>query len=390
MAVENLIANTEQALVNLIRYGLGSRGLAAVASKSVLSALPVASLPPGELRYVTSVGLYEYDPYSTATVDGDAVVAANLPSGKTSGRWLKVSTSWHYGASSTLLSSKATGYLKIIEAYSADDGPEASVERVFGKTPSVLVTFAGDDPKSHDMRPGTFYRDDLRFQLLIITSNLRGKAAATQGSPASGEDPGAYKIVGDLRRLLCGVSPDSGITDVERLEIGGARMEFEDVDRRLFVWTMDVTAKASFSIDDEDLVDAVVRIQPDLVDHLPAPAFDRANFVSSGLDLDEAPGPGLERTITAGVAVIGGSGVASEATAHTFAADSWTYRDLNSDGSLTFTAVAAAGDQLPTDPPLADGAMRVARTLTSSSAVLADVALCSFAIPLGSAWDVPE
>lgn len=390
MSVENLIATVEAALVNLIRFGLGSRGLAAVASKSALSAQPVASLPAGELRYVTSVGLYEYVPWSTATVNGDTVVAASLPSGTAAGRWLKVSTTWHYGASATLLSSKTTGYLRTVEAYSADDGPEVAIERAAAKLPALYVTFQGDDPKSLDMRPGTFYRDELRFQLLIITSNLRGKAAATQGSPASGEDPGAYKIIGDLRRLLCGVSPDSGIPDVERLEIGGCRMEFEDVDRRLFVWTMDVTARTSFSIDDENLVDATIRVQPELVDHQPAPAFDRANFVSSGLDLDEAPGPGLERTITAGIAVIGGSGVASEATAHTFDADAWTFRDLNSDGSLTFTAVAASGDQPPTEPALAAGAMRVARTRTDGSSVLDDVALCSFAIPLGSSWDVPS
>lgn len=385
MSVETLIADVESALVRLVRLGLGWR-YPSKASLTDLAALQAAVLRDGGLCYVTGQGLFEWLPFSTATADGVNVVAStNLPAGKTNGRWVKVSTTWTYGAGGTSLSSKATGYLKSVEAYSSDDGADVAIERVFGATPSVLVQFTGDSPTSNSNLPGTFYKDSLEFQLLVITSNLRGIASATQGSPVADEDPGAYRVIGDLRRLLCGVSPDFGISGVERVEIGAASLAFEDLDRRLFVWTLGVTVRASFSIDDEDLDDAAVRAQPALTEHWPAAVFDKDNYVASGGGLNEGAGVGFDRNIEATIAKIGGAAVSAAETPVTFDADTDTYRDLAPGGTWVFTSVSAGASA----PALATGRLRVGVTRTDSAGVVSDTALCSFSIPFGDPIDVP-
>lgn len=386
MSVETLIADVESALVRLVRLGLGWR-YPTKASLAELAAMQVAVLRDGGLCYVTGQGLFEWLPFSSATPDGvNVVVPTTLPAGKTNGRWLKVSTTWTYGAGGTSLSSKTTGYLRSVEAFSSDDGPDAAIERVFGNTPSVLVQFTGDDPQSASNLPGTFYRDALTFQLLVVTANLRGIASATQGSPVPAEatvDPGAYRIIGDLRRLLAGVSPDFGISGVERVEIGAASLAFEDLDRRLFVWTLNVTVRASFSIDDEDLVDAAVRAQPALTEHWPAASFDKDNYVASGGGLDEGAGAGFDRTVDETLAKVAGLAATLAETPVTFDADSDTYRDFSASG-WTFTAVVAGA----TPPPVAADSFRVAVTRTDSSGVLYDRALCSFSIPFGDPIDL--
>ncbi|MEK9726056.1 MAG: hypothetical protein VW405_21570, partial [Rhodospirillaceae bacterium] len=78
--------------------------------------------------------------------------------------------------------------------------------------------------------------------------------------------------------------------------------------------------------------------------------------------------------------------VSAAAQLVTFTAERDTYRDLSTAGTWTFTAVAAGAPQ----PALASGRMRVAVTRTDSSGVLGDMALCSFSIPYGDAFDIPS
>lgn len=391
MSVETLIGDCEAALVRLISLGLSWR-YPAKANLTALAAMDVVVLTDGALCYVTSEGaVYEWLAYSTTAPSSPNVIAANSPpTGKSNGRWHKVVTDWTYGAGGTNLGAKATGYLKAVEAYSTDDGPDMAIERVFGKTPSVLVQFTGDTPKSDSGLRGSFYKTELAFQLLIITANLRGRATATQGPPTqltdeASTDPGAYQIIGGLRRLLCGVSGVFGVTGVERVEIGPSSLAFEDYERRLFVWTMGVTIRASFQIEDEDLEDAAIRLQPALTENWPALTWDKDNYISRGGGLDEGAGAGLSRTIDETIAKVGSTAVSAAAQLVTFTAERDTYRDLSPAGVWAFTAVVVGASQ----PPLVSGRLRVAVTRTDASGIVGDMALCSFSIPYGEPFDVP-
>lgn len=371
MSVESIITDVESSLVRLIRYGLGAR-------KQVTNLTTLAAQPKLDgLRYVPASGVWEWQPFSSATPDGSTVVASTQQS---RGRWVKLSTSWTYGAGGQNLGSKTTGYLLTVEEFDSEDVAEV-VERIKDATPSVLVQWAGSNPQSIANPRGYFYRDDLAFVLLIVSSNLRGVAAATQGSALPTEaaaDPGVHAIVGQLRRLICGVSPVFGVDGVERLEIGPVSRIFEADDRRLYVYSMLVTARCSWSVEDEDLVDFTLQAQPVLVDDYPLPGFDKANFIASGGDFAEGLGDGLDRTITAVVAVVGGVSVSAAELAHTFTASKDTYRDLSADG-WDFVEV-----DVGTDPPApAAGSLRVAVTRTDETGVVSDQALCSFAVPFG-------
>lgn len=393
MSVETLITDVEAALARLLRLGLLAR-YQPVADLTGLAATVGPS--DGALRWVTAASaLFEWQPYVTTAANGSTIIAsasASVPNG----RWSKVVTTWTMGAGGPNLGTasplrdpvtQATipTYLAAVETYSSTDGPDAALDKVFGQTPSVLIQFRGSAPKSDSNLPGTFYKDDLRFLLIIISENLSPAPAATQGSRVAGTvDPGAYRIIGNLRRLLCGVSPDFGVAEVERVEIGDVDLFRETDDRRLQIWTMDILCRTSWHIQDEDLVDYSIYAQPELTDCSPALVFDKDNFVASGCGLVEGLGTGFARTVEAGIAMIGGVAVASADTSHTFTADSDTYRDLSAAGAWTFTAVAVYDDQ----PALASGSLRVAITRTDDTGVVSDTALCSYSIPFGAAIPV--
>lgn len=390
MSLETLIGDAEAALVRLIQIGLGWR-YPTRADLTALAAMDVLVLNDGALVYVTSEGaIYEWLAFSVSAVSSPTVIAPTSPPiGKTNGRWHKVITDWTYGAGGTDLGAKTSGYLKAVQAYSVDEGPDAAIDQVFGKTPSVLVQFTGDSPVADSGLRGTFYKNTLNFQLLIITANLRGRVNATQGPPAqltdeAETDPGAYRIIGALRRLLCGVAGTFGVAGVERIEIGPTSLAFEDYDQRLYVWTMNVMMRASFQIEDEDLEDAALRIQPALTENWPAATWDKNNYISRGGGLDEGAGTGLSRTVDETIAKIAGAAVSVAATPVTFSASSDTYRDISPAGTWTFTAVAAGAPQ----PALVSGRLRVAVTRTDASGVLGDMALCSFTIAYGDAFDI--
>ena len=175
---------------------------------------------------------------------------------------------------------------------------------------------------------------------------MRRKGPPAQLTDEAETDPGAYRIIGALRRLLCGVAGTFGVAGVERIEIGPTSLAFEDYDQRLYVWTMNVMMRASFQIEDEDLEDAALRIQPALTENWPAATWDKNNYISRGGGLDEGAGTGLSRTVDETIAKVGWHcGICRCADLVTFAASSDTYRDLSPAGVWTFTAVAAGAPQ---------------------------------------------
>ncbi len=386
MSVETLITDVESALLRFVRWGLAWRRPEA-ADLAALVARPVKALPQWTLVYVIAEGvLYEWDAESTATeaLPNVAKSSAQLPTDH--GRWVRILSTLSYGAGRIPLAHKRDGYLRVVDSYASDDGPDATIERCFDNLPSVMIQFTGDEVKNQNNTPGTFYAAGLKFKLLVLSQNLRETPNATQGprsAPEAIDDPGAYRIIGDLRRLLCGLAFDNGVEGVERVAIGNCALEFEDIDRRVYVWSMDVLVKTTFEIVDEDLEDLHIRAQPALTE-CPAPAFDRQNYVAVGGGLDEGKGPGLSRILDETVAVVAGVPVAVAAENITFAASSDTYRDLDNAGVWHFAVVAAG---VTPALPVA-GRMRVGVTRTDVSGVESDSALCSFSVPYGDAIDI--
>lgn len=376
MAVETLIADAESALVSLIRLGLSRRY--AAADVAALAAMEPSLLADHALAFVAaSSKVYEWQQTSTATANGTTIIATTAS--PTRGRWVAVSTTWTVGAGGVNLAAKSSGYLLFCDAYSDAGDADQLIDVTLANIPAVLVTFEGSSPSPLSNLPGTYYRDDLTFSILVLTSNLIGGVTATQGSPITADAPGAYGIIGDLRRLIAGNTRQLA-SFIERAEIGDVRREFADLERRVECHSMRVTVRASWSIEDEDLADVTIQGQPQLVGtHVP---FDPQNYIATGGLIGD--GTGLSRILSAATGVIGGSVFAAPSGAVVFAPDSDVYRDLDGDGNWHFTDVPASSDA----PALVAGRLRVAVTRTSSTDVLADVQLCSFATDFGDTFDV--
>jgi len=105
----------------------------------------------------------------------------------------------------------ASGYLEAVRPYQGDLSPQADDEdlnRVLGgASPAVLVAI-GDDGSYGDV---TLSRSmcDLKttLEVLIVSANLRSPEAKARGdvSDGTGDDPGIYEIMEDVRGLLFGV-----------------------------------------------------------------------------------------------------------------------------------------------------------------------------------------
>jgi len=375
MGPENYISTIEAAICRIARLGLGWR-CPAVADLTALVAVDATVLSDGAMAYVTSeANIYEWAIDSTATVDGSTVLASITLDPSARGRWLKVLTIWTFGAGGTNLAKKQTGYLRAVEPYASmetsqgeDDG---ILSRIAAQTPSVCVQFVGDEIESYDNQPGTLYSATLGIKLIIASSNLRAAPAAVRGDGVS-DDPGVYRIIGDLRRLFGGLSFDNGIEGVERIEIGGSELISELEDRRVYIWGLDLIVKASFAIEDEDLaVDGEIWVQPKLTEFWPLTKWDKLNYIATGGTLS---GSGLTRTVDATTGLIGGSAISFAASSVTLPASKDTYRDLDPSTGWYFTSVDIGSPQ----PPIVAGRLRVAVSRTTATDIEMDAGLCSF------------
>lgn len=380
MGPENYISTIEAAICRIARLGLGWRR-PAVADLTALVAVDATVLLDGAMVYVTSeANIYEWAIDSTATVDGSTVLASITLDPSARGRWLKVLTSWTFGAGGTNLAKKQTGYLRAVEPYASmetsqgeDDG---ILSRIAAQTPSVCVQFVGDEIESYDNQPGTLYSATLGIKLIIASSNLRAAPAAVRGDGVS-DDPGVYRIIGDLRRLFGGLSFDNGIEGVERIEIGGSELISELEDRRVYIWGLDLIVKASFAIEDEDLaVDGEIWVQPKLTEFWPLTKWDKLNYIATGGTLS---GSGLTRTVDATTGLIDGSAISFAALSVTLPASKDTYRDLDPSTGWYFTSVDIGSPQ----PPIVAGRLRVAVSRTTATDIEMDAGLCSFSAAYG-------
>lgn len=338
------------------------------------------------LVYVVSEDrVYRWDRYSTLADDGLNVIAPVPATSPDVGRWLRVSSSVNFGPNSNLpLQSRRQGYCKTVLLYRGDESDEQMEEAIYGQKPALLLEWLSDDPKPWSLYAGALYKDVHQLNLFIVSECLRGTPSGPWGSPLPAEaasDPGIDEMIGQIRKVLAGVPLN--IKNLEHVEIGPARKVEERLAERLFIYSLAFVVRTNFYIPDEDLVALQLQVTPRLADQGRAErAFDPLNYVAQGYLVP--PGPGLSRTYPPGIAFIAGVSLSSTPAPVTFAPLADTYRDLNPDGTLTYSAVPIGADP----PPPAAGALRVGRTRTGSSAIEADDWLCSSSLAFGTFFKV--
>lgn len=384
LTIANHLTVIEKALHRALRLAFRKRLEATAADLTVLAS---TSYPvyDGVLIFVTSENqIFEWSAASTATPDGVDVVAMPVSAQRpdnSSGRWLRVVSPLTYGPDANAkLQNRTAGYCNAVELYEGNATAEDQIERVFAKTPAMLLKWERDAPKRADQRPGRVYWNYLTFTLFIGASNYRNAPAAQVGD-AFGKI-GVMDMVGDARYFLAGM--DNLDPEVDYVEIGPAEIEAEDLKERVFIATLEVTVKVSFNILDLDLVAFSARVQPKLTNQGPTEqSFDRLNFVGKGYRL--AVGPGFTRSYVLGLATVGGHAVATQPPDVTLGASKDTYRDLDADGAITYVSVDHGADA----PPVTEGCLRIARTVTDDVGIVADDFLCSTSFSFGSAFNVP-
>lgn len=378
VTVLNSLVESERLLWELLSLALQKRDTPA----ATLAALAAYSSPPDRsLVYVAAENrVYRYAKDSQQVADGLNVVSpASLPS---AGRWLRITSPLTFGPNNNApLQSRTSGFCNFVEVYQGDDGFEQMIERGYGKPPFLMIELVGAEPEPLSLNPGAVYREKVEFTVHCFSQCKRAPWAAAWGSPYPPEaagDPGVLSLMSLVRYLCAGVR--SGIDGVQRIEIGRAAVEYEDLDDRFFAGAVQVFVHVSYEIPDEDLGRPIeLEAQPlePVAPAAGAQAFDRNNYVSAGLFVE--PGPGLSRTVPAGQAVIAGVVVVAPGGPVTLPPDSDVYRDLLPDGSLVYTAVAY--DQPAALPA---GALRIAVSRTSASDIESDTWLAGHAFELGS------
>jgi hypothetical protein len=253
----------EEALRDQILLALGRR-LQPAQTLAALAADPSSALADDDLRFVIEAAFtYRWRRAETAPPDGALVVApTDLAPGKP-GRWMRTT------------STVATGYLDRCELYNEDIDEGTMQERLFSKKPAVLLTFDGARHKPVSNRAGALYWYIASYSLLVISTNMRGGAAAFHGSPRAAEAmPGTAAMLGDLKAILAG--SNLGIDDVERVEIGDERPVIVALAKRTVVEQLTITIWSSIRNEDSDLVPlGELELQRQLVD-------DRGDAVDYG------------------------------------------------------------------------------------------------------------
>lgn len=381
MNLRNEINVVEQALVDLLQLAFWRR-LPPLTNLAALKARSVGAVGAGELIYITAESrLYRWIDFSTSVDDGLNVIEPSVfPTGQVKGRWHRVSSSVTYGPDSTaMLQSKPTAVCSAVLHYRGDETYEDFVEHAYGKNPCMFLKWMGDapEPKSAGFR-GSLYRNVHSFMLFLGSQCLRSGEGASWGSPIAAEaalDPGINAMIGEARFVLAGV--ETAVDGIEFVEIGPARQVHENLEERVFVYSLELKVQTSHTNEDLDLIPALVEVQPKWSsDAQGASGFDPRNYVLSGLELDLAAG--LTQTIEAGTAIIGGVSVTSAQSSVTLAASQDTYRDLRPNGTWELSAVDVGSDP----PPITSGNLRIAVTRTDAAGVVLDMWLAAHSIDL--------
>ena len=384
LSCKNEIGVVVRALEQALRYAFLVR-LGPVAN---LAALRTAFQTQWDraLCFVTAENrIYEWIPFSTLPDDNLTVIAPDITK---PGRWIRVETTLTYGPNDNApLINKATGFIRTVEVWDGSSAAEDKQQQIFARSPALLIEWSGDNPEVMSQYSGSVYRNEHTIDIGIVTECLRRAPSAAFGSPVAAEkanDPGIFDLIGLLRWFLAGSKLDT--SGIDFVEIGASEVTTDLLAERWFLGSLRITVRTSFSIDDEDLEALTGNVQPKLT-NFPAEEieFDPSNWVSSGLEVVGGAGPGLTRTISAGLAFVAGATVTYAGETKTFTANSDTYRDLLPNGTIQFIWVPI-GEKAP---PIPAGALRIAITRTGAAGVIEDFWLCGRSVDFGSSFPYP-
>lgn len=370
-------ANTqiEEALQSTILLALGKR--ITVATNTALKALASAALWEDQLVYSTAAGYtFRFNRYSTTADNGTTVLAPT--DAPTAGRWARTA------------STSSSGYLRDVALYEGEVSEDEIVKQLFGKVPSVLIVWVDDTYAPKSQVPGALYSYTARYEVWGISRNLRREQQAKTGSQIASEstkDPGAYRILGDLRSALAGSDLDQdGVDYVEILS--ASRVLASKVKDRQFIYKLDVEVRASIHNPESDLValadPRAFDVYRQLADLHGDEEYDADNYIVSGISIATIAA-GLTQSIASGSAIVDGDTETYAGQSKLFTASKDTYRDLKSDGTLRFTAVDNNADE----PTVADGELRIGVTITDSTDVIEDRILAA-TLETRSEWGNPD
>lgn len=252
---QNLI---ETALLQQLVLGAQQRRppVADIAALRALSARAGASSAfRSELEVVFVVAAnacYLWSTASTAADNGATVIRPTDTAAGATGRWVRAASTERLA--STLLHQVETGPVAVVLlVYGALDDDELDAI-LAGRRPAIILRPRSDTPQTRTGQPCALYEYTSEFEILTLSTNLRGGGLAARGSPVSGEDPGVNYLDGLAWELLAGSS--LGLEGVLHCEVGEGRIERADPRQQRFVRSrrLTVLADVGSTANDGDLV----------------------------------------------------------------------------------------------------------------------------------------
>lgn len=260
------------------------------------------------------------------------------------------------------------------------------LELALAQMPCVFITADGDDDSDLTLQSGYRWKNTYRFTITVVASNLRDGNEATQGSSVAADPfPGANTIDGMIWELIGGTT----LFDVEESILNVWPTRGDNYDTALNgqravlrerMWSVLAVVEKPQAPNEAGPIQEITG-QAHLADLGEQEEFDPANVVTLGLRVPL--GTGLTKQVAAGTCEIDGQLVSFAGELRTFGASVDTYRDLNGNGTMTYTAVPY--DEIPPAP--ATGALRIAVTRTDGAGVVSDTMLSSSFVPYGPQFD---
>lgn len=346
LGMRTALSQIEVALQSTILLALGAKRTTATPA-TLRSTWASSVLAHNMLAYVTSSALvFVFDRYSTTAHNGTTVVAPS--DDPTAGRWL-VTTS-----------TASTGYLKQVKLYEGEPNEDSLMTWLFGAVPSVVIVWEEEDYQVKSTVPGALYRYVPNFSIWCVSRNLRPDKQGVLGAYASGPsitseqttDPGANRIVGDLRYVLAGST--LGQTGVDWCEIVGAsRVMSSATAERGHVYRLRVRVYATLHNAEETAAVDLDRIDT-TYQHANLTGGDGAEWPTTYVTATDYLAVTRISTLTGSIAggtlYIDEAAVTAAAVAsHSFSANVDAYRFLSAAGAWTFVEVAA-GQAAPDNP----------------------------------------
>lgn len=358
----------ETALKNTLLLALGQRiapsGQSAFADAAALRTLPSAGIRSDELAFVSSRGVtYQFARTSTASDDGDLVIAPS--DATTTGRWLKTA------------STVKSGYAKQVRIHTGPDDFKFELARANAVRPSIHLIFDGVTPYERSLSRGALYSMKGRWLVKCMGSNLRSQAQAAEGSDVPSEtDPGTHQMIGDVIATVAGQNlGQTGVVyaDIEEETYSESAEGGRTIAESLVVNVFYTVHQLDTGLATIDALSGIT-VQRALLGG--GSAYDASNVITSGYTIPI--GSGFTKTPTPGTAIVNGQAVSSSPSPVTFAANSDTYRDLHSDGTFSYTAVA---NGRPAPALVYTGAkantLRAGVTVTDGAGVIYDAMLAN-------------